>query len=199
MGDHRRIVLTMVLAFLSGSVLQASAEHDQSSSSQRSMGYTSRSTDDAKAWQVDVRARLFKLLKMDDLIPKRSSIPFSPKELLRANTKTYHVKEVEISSTSSRRIRIAVTIPNSIKGAVPAVVCVGGHGSNLYSPYDPQTIAGEGSRTKSDSIYKGFGTVLAAMGYVTISTTVSQHNVYKEGQFLLIQRSSFGQTQRHIM
>ena len=188
MDDHRRIVLTIVLVFLSGSVLQASTEHDQSISSQRSMGYTSRSTDDARAWQVDVRARLFQLLKTDDLIPKRSSIPFSPKELLRADRERYHVKEVEINSTSSRRMRVVVTIPNSIKGTVPAVVCVGGHGSNLYSPYDLQTIAGEGSRTKSDGIYNGFGTVLATMGYVTISTTVSQHNVYEEGRLLMGER-----------
>jgi hypothetical protein len=152
------------------------------------MGYTSRPTDDARAWQVDVRARLFKLLKMDDLIPKRISIPFSPKELLRADKETYHVKEVEISSTSSRRIRVVMTIPNSIESTVPAVVCVGGHGSNLYSPYDPKTIAREGSRTKSDSIYKGFGTVLATMEYVTISTTVSQHDVYKEGRLLMGER-----------
>ena len=152
------------------------------------MGYTSRSTDDARAWQVDVRDRLFQLLKMDELIPKRSSIPLNPKELLRVDKETYHMKEVEIRSTSSRRIRVVVTIPNSIECTVPAVVCVGGHGSNLYSPYDPQTIIGDGSRAKSDSIYKGFGTVLSTMGYVTISTTVSQHKVYEEGWLLMGER-----------
>ncbi len=188
MDNHRRIVLTIVLLFLSGFVLQASTEHNHTGSSQRSMGYTSRSTDDARAWQVDVRARLFQLLKMDDLIPKRSSIPFSPKELLRSDKETYHVKEVEISSTSSRRIRVVVTVPNSIKGTVPAVVCVGGHGSNLYSPHDPRTTVGDGSRAKSDSIYRGFGTVLATMEYVTVSTTVSQHKVYEEGWLLMGER-----------
>ena len=104
MDNHPQIILMILLAFLSGSVPQASTEHDQGISSRRSMRYTSRSADNARAWQVNVRARLLKLLKMDDLVPIRSSIPFSPKELLRADRKTYHVKEVEISSTSSRRI-----------------------------------------------------------------------------------------------
>ena len=188
MDDYRRIVLTIVLVFLSGSVLQALTEHDQSSSSQRSMGYTSRSIDDARAWQVDVRARLFQLLKMNDLIQRRDAIPLSVKELFSANRETYYVKEVEINSTSSRRIRIVVITPSSKNGPVPAVVCIGGHGSNLYSPYDPKTIAGEGLKRKSDSIYKGYGTVLATMGYVTVSTTVSQHKVYEEGRLLMGER-----------
>jgi hypothetical protein len=186
--DHRRILLTAVLAFFSGSVLQASTEPDRGGMSLRSMGYTSRSADDAGAWQADVRARLFKLLKMDDLVSRRSSIPFRPKELLRADKETYHVKEVEISSTSTRRIRIVVTVPNVMKDAIPAVVCLGGHGSDLYSPYDPQTPVGKGSRRKSDHIYKGFATVLAGMGYVTVSTTVSQHEVYEKGRLLMGER-----------
>ena len=188
MDNHRRIILTILLAFLSGSVLQASSERAQGGASRRSMAYASRSADAARSWQADVRARLLKLLKMGDLVPIRSSTPFSPKELLSADKETYHVKEVEISSTSSRRIRVVVTIPNSIEGTVPAVVCVGGHGSSLYSPYDPQTIVGNGSRAKSDRIYKGFGTVLAATQYVTISATVSQHEVYEEGRLLMGER-----------
>ncbi|MHC4353625.1 MAG: dienelactone hydrolase family protein [Planctomycetota bacterium] len=152
------------------------------------MEYTSRSADDAGAWQADVRARLFKLLKMDDLAARRSPIPFDPKELFHAHKETYRVKEVEINSTSTRRIRIVVTVPNVTKDTVPAVVCLGGHGSNLYSPYDPQTPVGKGSRRKSDHIYKGFATVLAGMGYATISTTVSQHEVYEKGRLLMGER-----------
>lgn len=188
MEERRRIVLTIVLVVLSSSFLLKSMGLNQSSSIQRSMEYTARSADDAKAWQMDVRARLLRLLKIDDLISKRSTIPFSPKELFYADRGTYHVEELEINSTSSRRIRVVLIIPNSIEGAVPAVVCIGGHGSNLYSPYDPQTIAGDDSRAKSDSIYKVFGTVLATKGYVTISTTVSQHEVYEEGWLLMGER-----------
>ena len=132
MEDRRQIVLTIVLVLLGSSVLQTSTGQTQSSSIQRSMRYTTRSIDDAKAWQMDVRARLLHLLKLDDLISKRSTIPFNPKNLFYADRETYHVEELEINSTSGRRIRVVVTIPNSIEAAVPAVVCMGGHGSNLY-------------------------------------------------------------------
>ncbi len=155
---------------------------------QRSMKYTSRSADDASAWQREVRAELFQQLKMDDLIRKRDLIPLSPKELSRADRGTYHVNEIEINSTLSRRIRIVVTMPHIGDRLAPAVVCVGGHGSSLYSPYDSQTIAAEGSRTKSDAIYRGFGTVLSTMGYVTVSTTVSQHSICEEGRLLMGER-----------
>ncbi len=152
------------------------------------MRYTSRSADDAKAWQREVRVRLLQRLKLDDLISKRNLIPFDPKELSGADRGTFRVTEIEINSTSSRHIRMVVTVPRGTDGPVPAVVCIGGHGSNLYSPYDANTIAAEGSRAKSDSIYRGFGTVLAASEYVTISTTVSQHEVYEKGRLLMGER-----------
>jgi hypothetical protein len=185
---HRQVILTIVFAYPVGIVLSATPENHQSAINQRSMRYTSRSADDAGKWQKNVRARLFQLLKIDDLVAGKNSISLNPKELSNADRKTYRVKEVEINSTPSRRIRIIVTIPCTNQGLVPAVVCIGGHGSNLYSPYDPQTIAPEDSRAKSDAIYKGFGTVLAAIGYMTISTTVSQHNVTEEGRILMGER-----------
>lgn len=188
MNYHRQAILTLVFAFLGGFVISAAPANRPSAINQRSMRYTSRSVDDAGKWQKDVRARLFQLLKIDDLIAKRNSIPLDPKELFNADRKTYRVKEVEINSTPSRRIRIIVTIPRTKQGLFPAVVCIGGHGSNLYSPYDLQTIAPGDSRAKSDAIYKGFGTVLAATGYVTISTTVSQHNVVEEDRILMGER-----------
>jgi hypothetical protein len=135
MKNRGRIIVAILFAFLSGSALPASTKQDQIIPAPRSMRYTSRSTDEGMAWQRDVRGKLFQLLKLDDLILKRSSIPLSPKELSRADRGTYHVKEIEISSTRSRRIRIIVTVPRIKDGPVPAVVCVGGHGSNLYSPY----------------------------------------------------------------
>lgn len=188
MHDHGLTLLTAVLALVSSSIMQASTEHDRSGLAQRSMKYTSRSADDAGAWQEEVRGRLFQLLKMDDLVAARGSIPFEPEELRHARQETYHVKEVEINSTSTRRIRIVVTLPDVTDDRVPAVVCVGGHGSNLYSPYDPRTPVGNGSRRNSDHIYNGFATVLTEMGYVTISTTVSQHEVYEKGRLLMAER-----------
>ena len=188
MYTHRRIIMAIVFAFFGNSVLLAAPKQDQAIPQQRSMRYISRSADDAKAWQEDVRARLFLLLKMDNSLQRRNSIPFSANELSRADRGTYHIMEVEINSTSSRRIRVVVTIPSSKAKPVPAVVCIGGHGSDLYSPYDPKTIAVQGPKKKSDSIYKGFGTVLAETGYVTISTTVSQHKVYEKGRLLMTER-----------
>ena len=188
MNNNRRIMMMIILVFSTGFVLPASQKQHASISAQRSMRYTSRSTNDARAWQNNVRAKLFQLLKMDDLITNRNFNSLNPKELSQADRSTYYVKEVEINSTLSRRIRIIVTIPRAIHGLIPAVVCIGGHGSNLYSPYDPQTVAGNGSGVKSDSIYKKFGTVLATMGYVTISTTVSQHKVYEEDRLLMGER-----------
>ncbi|MBW7991743.1 MAG: hypothetical protein FVQ84_17245 [Planctomycetes bacterium] len=188
MVNHRRIIMVTVFAFLSNSVLLSAPKQDHTIARQRSMRYTSRPKADTKAWQEDVRAKLYQLLKMDNSPQGRSSIPFSAKEISRADRGIYNIMEVEINSTSSRRIRVVVTIPNSKDKPVPAVVCIGGHGSNLYSPYDPKTIAGQGPRKTSDSIYKGFGTVLAETGYVTISTTVSQHKVYEKGRLLMAER-----------
>jgi hypothetical protein len=115
-------------------------------------------------------------------------MPFNTKEFSRADRGTYYIMEVEINSTPGRRIRVIVTVPSSKAESVPAVVCIGGHGSDLYSPYAPNTIAGQDPGKKSDSIYKGFGTILAETGYVTISTTVSQHKVYEKGRLLMAER-----------
>ena len=189
MRNRRLIIVTTVSALLLGPVLPSVvAKQDKSIPAQRSMKYTSRSADDAMAWRKDVRARLFQLLNMDDLIAKKGAIAFNPKELSSANRGTYHVKEVEIDSTANRRIRIIVTSPISQQGPLPAVVCIGGHGSNLYSPYDEDTVGKGRAKGSSDHIYKGFATVLAKRGYVTISTTVSQHKVYEEGRLLMGER-----------
>ena len=189
MQRYRLNILAVASAFLIGPVLLwAVAKQDQSISAQRSMKYTSRTAHSASTWQKDVRARLFQLLKMDDLIAKKGTVAFKPKELSAADRGIYHVKEIEINSTPNRRIRIIVTLPTSQKGPFPAVVCIGGHGSSLYSPYDEHTIAKDRAKGKSDHIYKAFGTVLAKRGYVTISTTVSQHKVYEKGRLLMGER-----------
>ena len=177
-----------VFAFLSNPVLFSTSTQGKTISRQRSMKYTSRSKEDARAWQKNARAKLYQLLKMDNTIQGRNSIPFNAKELFRADKGTYHIIEIEINSTSKRHIRAVVTIPNSKTKLFPAVVCIGGHGSSLYSPYAPTSITGQGTRKKSDNIYKGFGTVLSEMGYVTISTTVSQHKVYEKGRLLMGER-----------
>jgi dienelactone hydrolase len=188
MRNLRRIVLAAGFALLAATVLLRAAAKEDRSIPARSMKYTRRSADGAKAWQKDLRARLSRLLKIDDLIADRDAISFGPKEVFVADRGTYLVREVEINSTSSRRIRIVITVPTSAKGPFPAVVCIGGHGSSRYSPYDERTIAGDSAKRKSDHIYKGFGTVLAERGYVTVSATVSQHEIREGGRLLMGER-----------
>ncbi len=158
------------------------------SGTSRTMQYTSRPAEDARAWQNTVRARLSALLKIDDLLQDKNAIGLSPKRLSSTGRGAYSVEELEINSTANRRIRILVTTPTSRDKRTPAVVCIGGHGSDLYSPYHESTVSKEAARAKADAIYKGFGTVLAEKGYVTISTTVSQHEVCEENRSLMGER-----------
>ena len=153
------------------------------------MKYTSRPAADALAWQKEVRAKLFGLLKMNDLIAGKKPIPFNQKQLLSKNRGKYIIQELEINSTPTRRIRIIVTVPTWKKGPFPAVVCLGGHGSNLYSTYDQKAHEAVNQKfTQRNEIYKGFASILAAKGFVTISTDVSQHNVYEKGRLLMGER-----------
>jgi len=154
----------------------------------RTMKYTTRSAEEAKAWQNDVRARLFTTLKLDELVRNEKSIPLDPRRLSSTDKSSYRAEELEINSTPGRRIRIIVTRPSGSNRQRPAVVCIGGHGSDLYSPYDPNAVAKDPAKAKADRIYRGFGTVLAAKGYVTISTTVSQHEVRETGRLLMGER-----------
>ena len=153
------------------------------------MKYTRRSGEGARAWQAAVRNRLSTLLKIDDLRQSKAAIPLAPKTLSSVEKDGYRFEEIEIASTASRRIRVGVTKPTAYDGPYPAVVCIGGHGSDLYSPYDETTISRDAARMKADLFhYKGFGTVLAKRGIVTISTTVSQHEVYENGRLLMGER-----------
>ncbi len=154
----------------------------------RAMRYTTRPADSVKAWQTDVRARLFTALKLDDLVRDKASIALDPKSLSSTDKDSYKVEEIEIRATPRRRIRVIVTMPLSQNGPRPAVVCIGGHGSDLCSSYDANTVAKAPAKAKADRIYRGFGTVLAAKGYVTISTTVSQHEVRETGRLLMGER-----------
>ncbi len=175
-------MLLLVLLYVSiPSVASSAGEY-------RTMRYTTRPADSAKAWQTDVRARLFTALKLDDLVYDRRSVSLDPKRLSSTDKGPYSVEELEINSTPGRRIRIIVTVPASQDGLRPAVICIGGHGSDLHSPYDANTVSKKPGKAKADRIYRDFGTVLAAKGYVTISTTVSQHEIRESGRLLMGER-----------
>jgi hypothetical protein len=152
------------------------------------MKYTPRPAAEARIWQRDVRAQLLSRLKLDDLLREKQAIALNPTKLSSTDKGLFRVEELEINSTPGRRIRIIVTLPVSQNGPRPAVVCMGGHGSDLYSPYDPNTVAKEPAQATSERIYRGFGTVLAAQAYVTISTTVSQHDIRERGRLLMGER-----------
>lgn len=155
----------------------------------RSMKYTNRSAGKARAWQAALRTRLAALLKIDDLLRRGDAMALEPKQLSSSEKDGYRVEEIEINSTTNRRLRVIVTFPASNDGPCPAVVCIGGHGSTLYSPYDETTVSGDPARLKVDLFhYQGFGTALAKRGVVTISTTVSQHDVYEDGRLLMGER-----------
>ncbi len=157
-------------------------------SARRTMGYTARSAADAKAWQHAVRTQLAALMKIDDLLRNRSAIPLNPAVLSSKDKGKYVVQEVEINATAERRIRILVTLPVASGKHVPGVVCIGGHGSDLFSPYDDGTVSKDPQKAKADAIYRGFGTALAEKGYATVSTTVSQHEVHEENRSLMGER-----------
>ncbi|MCU0915235.1 MAG: alpha/beta hydrolase family protein [Planctomycetes bacterium] len=152
------------------------------------MRYTSRAADEAKAWQKDVRTRLQARLRIDDLLRERNRIALDPQRLSSVDQGSYTVEELEIRATPGRRIRVIVTLPATQKGPGPAVVCMGGHGSDWHSAYDANTVSKDAARAKADRIYGGFGTALAAKGYVTISTTVSQHEIRETGRLLMGER-----------
>ena len=142
----------------------------------RTMKYPGRSKKDAVEWQNQLRAQFSGLLKLDDILPGRKNILFEAKELLTEDKGNYIMKEIELNSTPSRRMKIILTIPENIKGRCPAVVCIHGHGGTLRIVYDAK------------SIYKGFAAELAARNYITIATTVSQHEIYEEGRMLMGER-----------
>jgi dienelactone hydrolase len=187
MKPYRLIIFTATLTVLNSCFVCAAPKQNHATPPQRTMKYTSRAASEAKTWQKNVRARLSRLLKIDDLILMKGSIAFCPEELSFEDKGTYSVRELEINSTLHRRIRIVVSVPSLRGEPLPAVVCLGGHGSNQYSPYDQHTFAREDAKPESDP-YRGFGTVLATRGYVTISTTVSQHKVCEEGRLLMGER-----------
>jgi hypothetical protein len=94
-----------------------------------------------------------------------------------------------IQSTPGRRMEIVLTIPKQGNGPLPAVVCIGGHGSNKFSVYTDGKAFGPLPAGADDGspLYKGFASELAK-SYVTISTAVSQHNVYEPGRTLMGER-----------
>ncbi len=174
-GKHciRRAALLCATLFISIG-LAVCAENPQL----RTMQYKPGSKADAEKWQNEVRGKLFHLLKIDDLVQRSEPIPFDVKTISEEDKGAYVKRELEINTTPGRRMRVVVTTPKAGTGGgtYPALVCIHGHGHDRFKVHDP------------DSIYKGFASVMAAKGYVTISMDVGQHEVYEPGRILMGER-----------
>jgi hypothetical protein len=164
------LVQTMLLSFLFHALPCSSADEPL-----RILRYTSRSAEEARAWQKDLRSRLFTRLKMDDLTSSKSSIPVGMSVGTTEAKEGYQWQEIEFQSTPGRRIKAILTVPNDKTTTHPAVVCIHGHGGDRHSPYEP-------------GIYNGFATELARRGMVTIAVDVGQHNVYEADRTLMGER-----------
>ncbi len=150
----------------------------EASVAQRTLRFSATTPEAAAAWQADLRARLFDLLKMSDLVKRNPPVPFDAKVVGETDEGTWTLKQIQINSTQTRRMDVLLGLPKTVQGRVPAVVCIGGHGSSQFSPYDPDPA----------SLYTGFAAALSREGYVTISALVSQHQVYEPGRTLMGER-----------
>ena len=146
---------------------------------ERSMGYSARSADDARAWQAQVRAALFERLGMADLVAKRADLPLDSKVVSASEGEGYLRQELSLRATEGRRIRVVAARPKEIPDSkkLAAVVCIHGHGGTRDTPFDPDT-----------GQYKQFGAELARQGYVVVSMDVGQHEVYEPGRTLMGER-----------
>lgn len=162
------MLIIALLVFLSGTYAGAQE--------MRSMKYSNRSLKKAEEWQNAVREKMSDLMSIKDQLGTGSSIPLNPTEIRVENKTDYLLKEIEINSTPTRRIRVIVTYPLLSRGPWPAVVCIHGHGGTPMIVYDKQ------------SLYKGFAQELAIRNYVTIAPIVSQHVVYEPGRTLMGER-----------
>lgn len=138
--------------------------------------YNPCTKNEAEKWQNEVRIDLFRLLKMEDLANDKEKPALNPIVLRVEDRANYLIKEFEINSTKTRRIKIIVTIPKTNKKNYPAIVCIAGHSDNRYSVYD------------YEGIYHGFATELAENEAITISADVGQHNIYESNRSLMGER-----------
>jgi hypothetical protein len=164
------------VGLICGSLLVSGRSAEGGESALRSMRYTSRPLVEAQTWQQQVRASLWPLLKLEDLLAERATIALNPTVLSSVQKDGWQLQQWEINSTPARRIKVLVGRPTQSAAPRPAVVCVHGHGGNQHSVYEPK------------SLYRGFASALAQRGYVTIAADVGQHQVYEDGRTLMGER-----------
>ncbi len=146
-------------------------------SDMRTMQYTSRPPEEARAWQRAVRQALLEPLRLADLVRSHGSIAFEAGVGATEERDGFTLQELRLRSTPDRSITVCVARPRDAESPFPAVVCIHGHGGSRRTPFDPE--AGQ---------YKLFGTELARRGFVVISADVGQHEVYEKGRTLMGER-----------
>jgi hypothetical protein len=143
----------------------------------RTMQYTPCLPDDARQWQENVRVALFERLHLADLVKSRGDIPLDPRIVNTEERDGLVLEHVRIRSTRERTIEAVLARPVETEGALPAVVCIHGHGGDRFTPFNPEARQ-----------YKLFGTELVRRGFVVISTDVGQHEVHEKGRTLMGER-----------
>lgn len=130
------------------------------------------------SWQPEVRDALFEGLHLTDLVKAPGAIPLDVETLKEEARDGFTLLTIEFQSTATRRMQAQLALPDGAAAAPrPAVVAIHGHGGNLTSPF-----------TSESPAYKEFGSALARKGFVVISTSVGQHEVYEAGRTLMGER-----------
>ena len=138
----------------------------------RTMQYTPRQSADAIKWQKSLRTSLFGLLKINEQGDDKNLSPLDAVKTSSQDKGTYLFHEMELNSTSKSRIKAVLTVPKKIKVPHPAVIVIDGHSGTRHSCYKD----------------RGFATLLAEKGYITVSTKVSQHSLREEDKTMMGER-----------
>jgi hypothetical protein len=177
------VISVMLLATMLGMLCTASPTPPM-----RTMRFRPGTVKQTIAWQKHTRAKLLKAMKLDGLTANKAKLHFDATQAFSWNMGSYTLKSISIRATPDRMIQIVITVPKNTSGKRPAVVCIGGHFSNIYSTYANGLKFGMNPPDDSSQLYKGFAAGLAKRGYVTIATVVSEHDIYEPGQVLAGQR-----------
>ena len=143
----------------------------------RTMRYAPGSADEAVAWQGELRARLFDLLHMSDLVETGASLALDARVRATEEREGFRLDTLELRATPERVFQAMLAVPAEVSGPMPAVVAIHGHGGNRMTPFNPE-----------EAMYQSFGNELARRGFVVISTDIGQHEVYEEGRTLMGER-----------
>ena len=138
----------------------------------RSRKYTPGTRQEAILWQKKLRGSLARLMKMEDLIAQDTPLPLNPTTSSTEDRGKFILHEMEIESTPGNRIKLVLTVPKAVTGTCPAVIAIAGHSGTRHSCYQD----------------RGFATLLAEKGYVTISTRISQHSVRDQQRTMMGER-----------